>query len=431
MAVPRLKLIAGGGALALALAWWAGGAPARAQVEALPPGAAAIMLDAVRVGSGNAPNYGMTGLSGANRELLAYVERARARAAGSLVALGAITAIAQYPESAAVIVRAAVELAPESRNAVVAEIGRAYPGFSREIYAAAGVTAPAPSVPAAAAAPQPIAPPVPPSPAPPLTVVAAPEAPSVIRESDMPPSHESSLGPDWRVRLAVGPGIRPEFQGASDIDIVPVPLVDVTWAERVFVNWRNGLFEELDDGVGVYAWNLPNLQVALSLRHDPGRDESDSSRLRGLGDVDGSFELAALFRLIVEEHWIFSTRLRRDVSGGHEGTLADFLLGYRDWLAGPTLYDVHLGATWADRDYMKSLFGIGAAQAAASGFPRYAPQGDFRDVFLDGAVAYYLSEHWFVETRSRFSTLTGDAADSPIVQRKFQVTTGILLGYDF
>lgn len=434
MADPRRKLFAWGGAVALASACGlAAAAPARAQVEALPPDAAAVMLDAVRAGSADLPGFGMAGLAGANQELLDYVQRARARTAGSLVALGAITAIAQYPSSVAVIVRAALQLAPDSREQIVAHLMQAYPGFSAQIEAAAGM--------AVAAAPaQPVAPAQTPAPAQPAPSPAASPAvelaqaapePLPAARGEGPPVPPSSLGPDWHLRLGVGPGVAPEFQGAGDVDVVPYALVDAVWAGRVFINWRNGLFEEIEDGIGVNAWNLPNLRVALSFRYDKGREESDSSRLRGLGDIDGSVELAALFRLIIEQHWAFSTRLRRDVSGGHEGTLADFLLGYENWLPEGVLYDVNFGATWANKDYMKLFFGVSAAQSARSGFDRYEPEGDFRDIFFNGGVTVYLSERWFVDGRSRFALLTGDAADSPIVKDEFQVEAGVAVGYDF
>ncbi len=227
------------------------------------------------------------------------------------------------------------------------------------------------------------------------------------------------LPPDvTNVRLGLGPVIAPDYEGSDDYNIDPVPAVSL----------RYGNFLEVDNNeVKVTAFNRlfntsTNMGGGSSLRAGPlirldfGRDETDSPDLRGMGDVDMALELGAF----VSYQWQGGTRVRlrarHDVIKGHGGMLAiadviqPFIRSARFTLGGI------VQATWASGPYMRSYFGVTAAQAAASGYPVYRPTSGLKDINAGLNASYRIADRWSVVTNVNYKRLMGDAADSPIVR---------------
>ena len=203
----------------------------------------------------------------------------------------------------------------------------------------------------------------------------------------------------------------------------PLPIVDIVWQELIYLN--------LEHGLGAYLWNLPNLQVGLGLTYSGGREEDDADHLMGLGDVSDSIEISPFIRLNFTEKWSAGAQFRRDISGGHEGTLAELDVGYRTPLADKWRMNAGAGFEWADQDYMESFFGVSAAQASASGLSQFNADAALKSIELYGGLNYAIDRDWFAQGFVSLSLLTGDAADSPVTESDTQLTTGVGVGYDF
>jgi outer membrane scaffolding protein for murein synthesis (MipA/OmpV family) len=97
----------------------------------------------------------------------------------------------------------------------------------------------------------------------------------------------------------------------------------------------------------------------------------------------------------------------------------------------------HLGlvlcayGTWANADYAQSWFGVGATQAAASGFERYDAGAGMKSVRADFALAYALTPRWALLAAVSDSLLVGDARESPVVQARNAITTTLGFTYRF
>ncbi len=72
--------------------------------------------------------------------------------------------------------------------------------------------------------------------------------------------------------------------------------------------------------------------------------------------------------------------------------------------------------TLATDDYMKSYFGVNAAQSARSGLRTFKADGGVKDVGLSLSTRFPLSGKWSGLAIFRYWHLLGDAADSPIVK---------------
>lgn len=71
--------------------------------------------------------------------------------------------------------------------------------------------------------------------------------------------------------------------------------------------------------------------------------------------------------------------------------------------------------TWGNKDWNQVLFGVNASDASRSGLRRYQTDGDFLAGSMNARLSYLLTPRFSVSAVTRYSRLTGDAADSPIV----------------
>ncbi|TMA26233.1 MAG: MipA/OmpV family protein [Deltaproteobacteria bacterium] len=81
---------------------------------------------------------------------------------------------------------------------------------------------------------------------------------------------------------------------------------------------------------------------------------------------------------------------------------------------------------------MREYFGIDPSQLEAARADHvatalFAPGAGFRDVALSLGMIVPLDKRWSVNTFSRGALLLGDAASSPVVQRKTQFATATML----
>lgn len=227
---------------------------------------------------------------------------------------------------------------------------------------------------------------------------------------------------DWSGRVGLGGILRPEFEGGSETEFTALPFIDVTWRDRVFFN--------IDDGLGLNIRKTRNLQTAITLGVDFGRDEGDSDELRGLGDIDSSLELGALFE-VVNGHWKAHGSIALGITDGHEGIIADLgakygaRYGRRSTVTfGPTL-------TVADDEYMSSYFGVDAQQSARSGLAVFEAGMDIKDIALEGRFTHQVGGPWAVSVFGKVALLFGDAADSPVTREDTVSSVGLAVTYGF
>jgi outer membrane protein len=213
-----------------------------------------------------------------------------------------------------------------------------------------------------------------------------------------------------------------EYQGSDETRTLVLPTLDYTWA--------NGWFAGAS-GVG-HTWSTANgLQYGVKLTYDPGREESRSSALKGLGNLDAGAELGGFAHYALGSGLVAKTSLRVGSGVDNKGALWDVGLEYGKPLAA----DWHLGAgvaaTYANGDYLQSYFGVTTQQSIASGYREYRPSAGLRDVAVRVSLTYMLSPTVALTGAVANTSLMGDAKDGPMV-RKTNATSGLLaLSYSF
>ena len=225
----------------------------------------------------------------------------------------------------------------------------------------------------------------------------------------------------WQASVGLAAAYVPEYEGANTNHWRALPLLDAR---------RGGFFAGTARGIGYEFSPAANLAIGPRLSYRRGRDESDSPRLHGLGDVDGGAEAGAFFRYTMNG-WFVRGDIRNGVGSGTDGVVATLGGGHAMKFGTGNQLILDVSADWADSKYTEAYFGVNPAQAAASGLSVYTPGGGIKRFDMGMRWMHTYNAGWFSSLGLRLGTLAGDAADSPIVERKQQTSVSAALGYRF
>lgn len=226
---------------------------------------------------------------------------------------------------------------------------------------------------------------------------------------------------DWQITLGAGALVAPEYEGSTEYTVYPIPYFSIIWKDHVFLN--------LEHGIGLYAYNDDRLQLAVSVEYARGRHEGDSDRLRGLGHIDDTAR-GHLFARFSLGSLTLGLDLAQDL-GGTDGFQVRPNIGLTFALSEKVRLSPEVSVTWANDEYMQYYFGISPAQASRSGLRRFDSGAGFKRVDLRFAATWVIKDRWFTTANIRLGYLLGDAADSPIADRRFQPSVGSFVGYRF
>lgn len=235
---------------------------------------------------------------------------------------------------------------------------------------------------------------------------------------------------DWDIRLGAIALYQPDYDGSDDYEIAALPFVMASWRDLIFL--RGPVL-----GANAITWQGTvrgdRLQAGPLIRYAFGRQEDDSSDLRGMGDIDGGVEIGGFINYSLGP-WSGELAVFRDASSGHDGLTARLSAGHRLPLGPKLMLRSEIAATWADDNYTQAFFGVTAAQSARSGLRQYQPEGGLKDAGITLDLNYSVTESWGVSGRLGYRRILGDAADSPLVATRGsadQFTTGLFASYRF
>lgn len=215
--------------------------------------------------------------------------------------------------------------------------------------------------------------------------------------------------------------VAPKYEGSKDYEVIGAPLVAPAGSSDTgFIQFRG------PDDVRIRLLNFNGFEAGPVVGWRFDRDESDSARLAGLGDIDGGVVVGGFATYNFGTFKPFVS-YNHQVSGDETGGLLRF--GAETPLTfGAIKVTALAGATWADDDYMDAYFTVAAPTLI---LPAYDADSGVKDVFVGFNADVPLSAHWSLKVMVQYSHLIGDAADSPIVEDESQFVGGLGLTYRF
>ena len=242
----------------------------------------------------------------------------------------------------------------------------------------------------------------------------------------------------WNVSLGGGVLIVPSYPGAEEHRVLPIPMVQIAYRERVYLGpstTGNGF------GLGAYAVRTQRISLAAELGFLSDRPSSRSDALAGMDDRDLVITTSAslTYRVNALEAGVSVTQGLNDDAG----LLAGARLGFTQMIGRRLITSAGIGATFANARQMRWDFGVSVTEAArrqaliamgddrleaGEGIP-YAPDGGLRHLGASLSLVYILSPRWTMLGFGGVERLSDEAAASPLVRQRGQVSGGIGLGY--
>jgi outer membrane scaffolding protein for murein synthesis (MipA/OmpV family) len=253
-------------------------------------------------------------------------------------------------------------------------------------------------------------------------------------------AQEPQAPPNWEVSLGTGVLASPSYPGAEEYRITPFPLTQVSYRDRVYLgpsSTGTGL------GLGAYAIRTERFRVATEVGFLDSRPASRADALAGMRNRDYvlTATIGMSYRLSAFQGMLSATQ---GLNNG-AGLLGTAGLSYGRQVGSRLGASVGLGATFANARQMRWDFGVTGAEAArrqaliaagdhrleADEGGRYRPKAGLRQVGASLSLMYAVSSHWAVLGFGGLDWLGDQAAASPLVRRREQVSGGIGLGYRF
>lgn len=228
--------------------------------------------------------------------------------------------------------------------------------------------------------------------------------------------------PTWQITVGMGGGFLPAYEGSNALRLIPAPTIDI--------RYRDIAFASLGEGVGVNLLRGGLYRAGVALTVDPGREHNAATRLSGTGNIDPALE-PKLFAAFAIMPVIVNMDLRYRATS-QQGFVGD--IGVYMPVVGNKKVQVFLGpeVTFADDNYMNTYFGITPQHAAPhSQFAPYTAHGGIKNVDFGATALYHFDDHWFVDIDAGIERLLGSAADSPIVQTRYNLGATAVLCYTF
>ncbi|EMP8241591.1 MipA/OmpV family protein, partial [Enterobacter hormaechei] len=218
--------------------------------------------------------------------------------------------------------------------------------------------------------------------------------------------------------LGGGVDVAPRYSGSDKSRVTAAQVVDYAMA--------NGFFISTTRGLG-YGNRVGNLDYSAALSYRAGRKDRDvssdsiasgSDYLRGMGDIKGSAVVVPGLGYRITD-WL-NVQLQADVpvSERDNGEAVHFGIASPLYTSPENSVTLALTGSWGSSKYMQTYYGVSAAQSAASGFARHDAGSGIYAYSLNLDWTHKLTSRWSLLAAAGVTQLTGEAGDSPIVQRK-------------
>lgn len=253
----------------------------------------------------------------------------------------------------------------------------------------------------------------------------APMLASALLAPGLARAETASTGFDFQVGGMVF--VAPKFEGSKDYEVMGVPFIAPAGRDGDgMVQFRG------PDDLRFRLLRFGGFEAGPLAGWRFGRDEEDADRLEGLGDVDGGVVVGGFAAYKIGNFKPFVS-YHHQVSGDATGGLTRFGLEAQTLFARAVVITGTVGATYADSEFMESYFSVTDAQRAASvaGLDAFDAGSGIKDVYFGLSGDVPLNDVWTLKVTGRYSRLTGDAADSPIIESEDQLFGGLGVTYRF
>jgi outer membrane protein len=244
---------------------------------------------------------------------------------------------------------------------------------------------------------------------------------------------DSLRAEDWQTTLRAGAASTPRYSGSDERVLAPLVGVEIVSPYGFFLDSSRGLgwgFDEDDFGLSVYVG-------ASDVRKDRKTGYKGSDDINGMGSIksrpviglDGRYHMGPIVLEANFEHALEKDDDDQDTGSAWNRLKLSLNMPLYEGRYGKVIGG--LNSQFGDGDYLRTWYGVSAAQAARSRFGAYKAHGGLISRGADLTWTMPIDEQWSVSTVLAVQYLNHEAADSPIVERRLQTSLAGQVVYTF
>lgn len=223
------------------------------------------------------------------------------------------------------------------------------------------------------------------------------------------------------VSLGVGAASSTSVYRGEDNDVYPIPVL----------NYESEQFYFRGLGGGYYLWNDGANRLSLTAYYLPlgfKRGDNDDQQMKQLDKRRGTL-MAGMAYSHRADWGEVRTVLAGDTLDYSNGFVWDTAYLYRFTLGDLSLTP-GIGATWFSENMNRYYYGVSSKESARSGFARYRPD-DGWSPYLELSANYQINSNWSTWAVGRYTRLSDEVKDSPIVDRSYNALMSVGVSYRF
>jgi outer membrane scaffolding protein for murein synthesis (MipA/OmpV family) len=225
--------------------------------------------------------------------------------------------------------------------------------------------------------------------------------------------------------IGAGAGYLPDYEGSDDYELIPVVGIRGRWNGINFYSRGTYLYADfIRRGDNALEFDLgPIAGVRLNRTGKVDDDFVDA-----LPERDAAIEVGAFggitYHGLMNPYDSLGVHVDviTDVSGAHGSTLITPTIDFGTPLSRFTYVGLSLSAEWAGDGYADYYYSISPNASLASGLPQFEADGGFKHwrlgLFANQSVSGDLTHGWSLFGVGLYTHLSGDFADSPIVDQR-------------
>ncbi len=238
--------------------------------------------------------------------------------------------------------------------------------------------------------------------------------------------------PGVRNFVAVAVGVVPDYLGSDDYTFGAAPAGVIRFGDT------DRYVRLVVTDINVNLIDSPNWSFGPALNYRLGRSNVDDKAVDKMSDIDGTVEVGAFGGWTwvgsddPRHRFAVGTEVLFDVGGEHDGYLISGSVRYFKPVLRPLTLSIGAALTYGSGDYMDKYFGVSPGDAASSGLSPFKADSGLRDIRVPLMAIFSFSENWHLSGGVVYTRLLGDAADSPVVDKrgsKDQIFAGLGIAY--
>jgi outer membrane scaffolding protein for murein synthesis (MipA/OmpV family) len=253
-------------------------------------------------------------------------------------------------------------------------------------------------------------------------------APDGEQKNDDQKAVTSIFGTKTDVTVGMGIGTDQRYMGSRDDRLILWPAITLHRG-IFFADTLRGAGAEWQSDFGFYIADAFNYDVGRGAETSVFR--SGSSNLKGMGEVKGTLTNAVTVAQGLATWFSVNAQAELALDGSQRGN--QYQLGVESSfpLTPKDAITLDLDAKFGDSQYNQSYFGVTPAQSRSSGFMPFTPRSGMYAYFLSGTWKHTFDRNWSTQVIVTGTRYADRVTESPIVERKFGVTTFMSLNYSF